>query len=438
MKLSSYISTIIIIGSLLMSQSGSALVDYTEIYDWVKKEPKPSDLSSSTILTNNDMEILNKWVPPGMIEEFKFPELQLLIQETQAEKPHSSYTLATKNWANTANIGVDGSLNNYTAGQPFSDEQIRSAKSDIGGFMIGWNNIHRWQHFGYQIDIITMAYVSGSDNNGPLNEEEGLLGGGKLDRLLSQSYHRVYLNKLAMLPQNNYKVNLKDSETRFYKDFMEFLEPRDVKGTKFVVERMLDPHADDQVNTYLPTERRVRRFSAKERADSFMGSNVTLDDFEGFSGRVLDYTWTFIESRKILAVSNMEKEMITVYGPNSRALQHKYQLRDCYVTEVKSIWDGHPYKRRILFIDKETFNIPVSLIFDHNDKLWKVMQTVTSSPSSATKIENSVPSWRGQITVDLKANNATVVRAKTPTLHPVMKPKEIKRVFAVSTLTEGR
>ena len=241
-----------------------------------------------------------------------------------------------------------------------------------------------------------------------------------------------------MLPQNNYKVNLKDSNTRFYKDFMEFLEPRDVKGTKFVVERMLDPHADDQVNTYLPTERRVRRFSAKERADSFMGSNVTLDDFEGFSGRVLDYTWSFIGSRKILAVSNMEKELINVYGPNSRALQHKYQLRDCYVTEVKSVWAGHPYKRRILFIDKETFNIPVSLIFDHDDKLWKVMQTVTSSPSSMTEIEKSVPSWRGQITVDLKANNATVVRAKTPTLHPVMKPKEIKRVFAVSTLTEGR
>ena len=42
--------------------------------------------------------------------------------------------------------------------------------------MIGWNNIHRWQHFGYQIDIITMAYVSGSNNDGPLNEDEGLLG----------------------------------------------------------------------------------------------------------------------------------------------------------------------------------------------------------------------------------------------------------------------
>ena len=66
------------------------------------------------------------------------------------------------------------------------------------------------------------------------------------------------------------------------------------------------------------------------------------------------------------------------------------------------------------------------------------MQTVTSSPHSIKEITESVPSWRGQITVDLKANNATVVRAKTPTLHPVMEPKEIKRVFAVSTLTEGR
>ena len=56
------------------------------------------------------------------------------------------------------------------------------------------------------------------------------------------------------------------------------------------------------------------------------------------------------------------------------------------------------------------------------------MQTVTSEPfvyDGDRKID--FPSWRGQITVGLKANNATVVRAKTPTLHPVMKPKEIKK-----------
>ncbi|MEC8148541.1 MAG: DUF1329 domain-containing protein [Pseudomonadota bacterium] len=438
MRLSSFTFTLIVLHCILSSQIGFCSNDYTEIYNWVKKEHISEEPKAGTTLTNSDISIIEKWIPPKMIEEFKFPQLKLNIQETKVEQPHSSFVIATQKWANTATIDTDGSLKNYKAGQPFSDEQIKTAPSKIGGFMIGWNNIHRWQHFGYKIDIITMAYVSGSGDDGPLNENEGLLGGGKLDRLLSQSYHRVYLNKLAMLPQNEYKVNLKDSTTRFYKDFMEFLDPRDVKGTKFVVERMLDPHADDQVNTYLPTERRVRRFSAKERADSFMGSNVTLDDFEGFSGRVLDYHWSYIGSRKILAVSNMEEDLISVYGPNSRALKHSYQIRDCYVVEVKSIWEGHPYKSRILFVDKQTFNIPVSLIFDHEDALWKVMQTVTSSPHSIKEITESVPSWRGQITVDLKANNATVVRAKTPTLHPVMEPKEIKRVFAVSTLTEGR
>ena len=60
-------------------------------------------------------------------------------------------------------------------------------------------------------------------------------------------------------------------------EYMEYLSPFNVKGTKFVVERMIDPYEEDLVNTYLPTERRVRRFSAKERADHIMGMNGTFD-----------------------------------------------------------------------------------------------------------------------------------------------------------------
>ena len=33
---------------------------------------------------------------------------------------------------------------------------------------------------------------------------------------------------------------------------------------------------------------------AKERADSFMGTDLTLDDSQGFSGRILDYTWNYL------------------------------------------------------------------------------------------------------------------------------------------------
>ena len=79
---------------------------------------------------------------------------------------------------------------------------------------------------------------------------------------------------------------------------------------------------------------------------------------------------------------------ISVYGPNSRA--GTVIKLGCYVVSA-SIWEGHPYKSRILFVDKQTFNIPVSLIFDHEDALWKVMQTVTSSPHSIKKSQNRYP-----------------------------------------------
>ena len=219
MKLAHFSVMLIICWSVFTVPLVFSSSNYTEIYKWVKEELVTEAPKSGVTLKNTDMDTIQQWIPPGMIEEFKFPELELNIQKPKVEKPHTTYLTATKKWANTAKIESDGSLSNYKAGQPFSDNQIKNAPSNISGFMIGWNNIHRWQHFGYKIDLITMAYVSGSEEVGPLNQNEGLLGGGKLDRLLSQSYHRVYLNKLAMLPKGNYKLDLKDSDTRFYKDY---------------------------------------------------------------------------------------------------------------------------------------------------------------------------------------------------------------------------
>ena len=68
----------------------------------------------------------------------------------------------------------------------------------------------------------------------------------------------------------------------YWKESYEFIEPFDVAGSKFVVERSLDPEVGDQVFSYIAGERRVRRLSAKERADSFMGTDLTLDDSPGF------------------------------------------------------------------------------------------------------------------------------------------------------------
>jgi len=428
--------------SLFSNQLIAADITRGDIGRWLEQSTLADPPAGGTVIGQGELHSLHPWLAPGYREEFEFPHVEIEIQATGDYPPHEVYEAATQQFAGQATINADGGLENYTAGQPFTIEQITSADPATGGYMLAWNQIHRWQYYGYQVDELTMAYVGAGTTQGPIDAEKRLDGGGNLVRVLHQAYHRVYLNKLAMLHAQNYQVEVSDSDTRFFKDYIAFLAPFNIKGTRFVVERMLDPHADDQVNTYLPTERRVRRFSAQERADSFMGSDGTLDDFEGFSGRVLDYKWHYLGQKKILFIADTKDAIQSVYGPSSRVPHDRWQVRNCYVVELISVWEGHPYKSRVLFLDAQTHGVALSLVFNHDNLLWKTLLTSYRAPQMESgekrSLETSVPSWRTQIYIDRVGNKATIVRAKTDTLHPTMSKSKIKRIFSVSSLTAGQ
>ena len=397
---------------------------------------------AGTVIGIAELDMLRPLIPPGYFEEFQFPGVSIEIQETAHYPGHESYRQATARFRGQATIGADGRLENYHAGRPFAADQIDAATPEIAGYMLAWDQYHRWQYYGYQVDELFMNYVTAAAADTRVQRAEGMEGGGHVQRSLGQTYHRVYLSKLAMLPGQDFRVNAPDSGTRFFKDYIEFLEPFNVKGTRFVIERMLDPHEDDQVNSYLPTERRVRRLSAQERADSFMGSDVTFDDFDGFSGRVLDYQWTYLGKKRVLDVVDSKYPALRFFGPMSRVPNDQWQMRNCYVVESHSVWDGHPYRSRVILIDEETFDVAVTLVFDRDNKLWKVLDPIyqAAEPPDApgASIETSVSSWRGQVNIDRTADKATIVRAKSATRHPTVTASQIKRMFSVSSLTSGQ
>lgn len=429
---------------LLCASSGvmGGEISKADILQWLAEEITVDAPVAGSVIAASNIGDLHPWVPPGLRDEFDFNEVSIEIQQTMDYPGHVSYQEASERFAGEAKLGAAGQLENYSAGRPFSAEQIAGAAPDKAGLMLAWNQIHRWQFTGYKVEELTMTYINGSPGSAPLDAEHGLLGGGNQTRRLSQLYHRVYLSKLAWLGDQGYRMDVPDSDTRYFKDYISFIAPFDVKGTSFVVERYLDPNADDQVNIYSPTERRVRRFSAKERADSFMGSEGTMDDFEGFSGRVLDYSWTYLGDRELLYVADSKEGVPQSFGPYSRLPYDRWQVRRCHVVEVKSIWDAHPYGSRLLFIDAQTYSIALSLVIDHDGMLWKTFQSVYRGPIAQSNAEapmgETVQGWRAQMNIDRKTNNSTVVQSLTPTLHPALKPSQIKRVFSVSNLTSGR
>ena len=414
-----------------------------EVEAWLATGPATLP-APGTALGQGDLELLKTLLPPGYVDQINDPNLALTLEATGDYQPPQGYKDATAANAGKATLGADGGVENFTAGQPFNPEKFDDVAPDQGGLMLAWDHVYRWQYYGYRVKTLDMVYVlPTADGRLAGKPEGGMEGGGKVERSMVQFYHRVYLNHLAMLPEQDYRVKGNDSDKRYFKDYISFVEPLDVSGTTFIVERGTSASEEDQVTSYLPTQRRVRRLSAKERADNFMGSNFTLDDFEGFSGRVMDFEWFYRGQKQVLHVSNSKEKTLRFGGKQSNVAIDQWQVRPCFVAELKPRWSEHPMSSKFLLIDQQTMTPSMALMFDREDKLWRVIVThyqrpVADNSSPQRALETSVGGWRGSIAFDLAQNTTTIARATAPTEWPTMSEKEIKRTFSVSRLNEGR
>ncbi|MFP6781320.1 MAG: DUF1329 domain-containing protein, partial [Gammaproteobacteria bacterium] len=155
--------------SLFSNQLIAADITRGDIGSWLEQSTLADPPAAGTVIGQGELHSLHPWLAPGYREEFEFPHVEIEIQATGDYPPHEVYEAATQQFAGQATINADGGLENYTAGQPFTIEQITSADPATGGYMLAWNQIHRWQYYGYQVDELTMAYVGAGTTQGPID-----------------------------------------------------------------------------------------------------------------------------------------------------------------------------------------------------------------------------------------------------------------------------
>ena len=414
---------------------------YEEILSWLNEHSgAPKDGLAPGVYTRSSLSDLSRYLPPGYVENFEFDDLSLELVETENYVAHSKYQVATKRFEGEAGIDPTGKLLNYTAGKPFSAQQIESEKQGNAGWMVAYNHIHRWQRYGYRVDNMIWNVEPTNGNRRGNRIESVMRGGGHVDRHFEMFYQRVYLSKLASEPSKGYRMNVDGSKELLYKEFVEFKSPFDMAGMKLVIERPLDQKKGDQVNSYLPTERRVRRLSARERADSWVGTNWTLDDFEGFSGLLMDNDWRYLGKKVVLHVTNSKNTTPLSHGDLSLIPLDLWQLRPCYVVEATPRWKDHPYGRRVIFVDSDTGSIVTTLVYAHDGLLWKIFTTqyAHSNSTESKEEEHSTPRWVGSIALNVRDNNGTIGAATTPSEYGAVKPSQVRRIFDVSNLSSGR
>ncbi len=146
-----------------------------------------------------------------------------------------------------------------------------------------------------------------------------------------------------------------DQEKRtvlFYK------KPTNVKGTAFLTFDYKDTAKDDDQWLYLPAMRKVRRISASDRGDYFLGTDFTYEDImlEG-KLELTDYDFSVLRSEKITLETDESFDTVVLQG----------------MPKNKNIAQDLGYSRTLIWVDTATWVVVKADYWDLKNKPLKTL-----------------------------------------------------------------
>lgn len=187
-----------------------------------------------------------------------------------------------------------------------------------------------------------------------LSAKDIMLNNEKMRKSVNEVSHlkMVLTNKSNKQRTRSVQWIADDSDPINRKSLVRFLSPRDIKNTGLLtIENDLN---NDDRWLYLPALRKIRRISATDKTDSFMGTDFSYEDFEILDG---------------------------VNGSKKRQYQLlKEELKngtDCYVIEAITTdpieLEISAYSKRHIWIRKDNFVKTYETFYDQSDNLIKIL-----------------------------------------------------------------
>jgi len=166
------------------------------------------------------------------------------------------------------------------------------------------------------------------------------------------------------------------------------LAPPRVAGRLLIVQDTLDQSKEGRKAwTYNPGQRRVRRAPQVDFDTPGTGSDGlrTMDDYEMYNGSPERYNWKLLGKKEMYIAYNCYKlhsgklkykDIIKPMHYNPEYL--RYELHRVWVVEA-NLKKGtrHIYKRRVFYIDEDSWGIVATDKYDSRDKLWRFSEAFT-------------------------------------------------------------
>lgn len=388
--------------------------------------------AAGTVIAADNLEQFAQFVDPDFAELIKLGWLTITVGEPLSFDQHPNYIAATEKHAGQTQLGQQpGELLNYVAGRPFPGEL--ATDDPRAGEKLAWNMRYAYAGDGGEIPEMHWYYRD--------------MRAQKVERVLefeAAAMRFMYRHVIAPIPE------IKDNGYKVYNAVtLTALDPGDVANTKLMIFYNSDDRAEEQGWMYVPLLRRVRRIATSMRTDSFLGSDIMIEDFLGYSGRIMDMDWSYGGDRYIL-LPMYRHDQVAHSAKKARKFDHYYvdfggnsgcfpnvtwQLRKVHVLEGKPKRSDHPLSKRYFYVDAQTEFPVFGKVYDRGGALWKFLYAGLAHPDFHLP-ENKgsgVPMLDSSAVIDIQNKHCTTLQMLTRVNIPKMKARD----FEPSSLNVG-
>lgn len=284
----------------------------------------------------------NGWITLPIVEKKEYP-------------PVKTFLKATLN--NAGKLKVDSKnrvIGNWKAGLPFPVPKT--------GAELAWNVYRRHEHtdnMSFYADFLLF------------NKKNTVEREFKWHLYMRHWVGRTFIPPIPEEPGNNGIINLKES--------LAIVEPFDVKGFSQIRIRYEDIFKDDDVFSYIPTIRRIRRLTGSDLTDPILGSDATPDDFEGWRQKI-NPKMTFKMKEKEVLVPCQYYEKPKAFVGKGNCFQANWEIKPFYVLYVYTNDPGYAYSRREVLVDKEgrIASVLGGENYDQIGRLWRAYHNIAA------------------------------------------------------------
>jgi hypothetical protein len=152
------------------------------------------------------------------------------------------------------------------------------------------------------------------------------------------------------------------------------IEPFDLKGGGWDFIRYSDIGRLDDGWIYYPITRRVRRLSTAQRSQGIFGQDMDLDSYTGYAGNPAWMQWRVVGHKTMLAPMHSDHVPVNWQAPPADfEADEPWEPREVYVLEGRSLLPEYAFARRVIYLDRESWLVTYSEIYDDRGKLWKAL-----------------------------------------------------------------